>query len=563
MNDPRPPISQTTTTGRAAFLSLLASEGVEVMFGNPGTTELAIMEALAHQSQIGYVLGLQESVVVAMADGYARASHRLAACNVHVAPGLGNAMGSLYNAKFYGSPVLITAGQQEQGHGLTEPLLYDPLLPIAQPMVKWAVEVSRVQDLPRIVRRAAKVALTPPTGPVFISLPGDILDAEGVLDMGRPTRVDAASRPSDETLLRLADALLSAVNPVVIAGHELATREALQEAAALAEALGAPVWQQTVPYAAHFLSEHPAFMGQLTRNQQQVRDTLAPHDLIVFLGADQLRMSVHSAVDAMPPGARILQIGERDWELAKNYPAELAIRADVKQTLRALLPVLQARAGSHHAGEARRRLEALAANNWSAKRERARQDATKLADARPIDPRVLMLRLTEALPRDAVVLEEALVSGFSLLNFLALRDAHGFYGLASGGIGFAMGGAVGVSLALRDRPVVAIVGDGSAMYSIQALWTAAHMRLPITYVIPNNRGYRILKERLKSMRGTDRFIGMDLREPDLDFVALAQSMGVRARRITEPAEIGPALRDAMQGAGPSLLDMRVADGFGS
>jgi benzoylformate decarboxylase len=563
MNDPRPPISQTTTTGRAAFLSLLASEGVEVMFGNPGTTELAIMEALAHQSQIGYVLGLQESVVVAMADGYARASHRLAACNVHVAPGLGNAMGSLYNAKFYGSPVLITAGQQEQGHGLTEPLLYDPLLPIAQPMVKWAVEVSRVQDLPRIVRRAAKVALTPPTGPVFISLPGDILDAEGVLDMGRPTRVDAASRPSDETLLRLADALLSAVNPVVIAGHELATREALQEAAALAEALGAPVWQQTVPYAAHFLSEHAAFMGQLTRNQQQVRDTLAPHDLIVFLGADQLRMSVHSAVDAMPPGARILQIGERDWELAKNYPAELAIRADVKQTLRALLPVLQARAGSHHAGEARRRLEALAANNWSAKRERARQDATKLADARPIDPRVLMLRLTEALPRDAVVLEEALVSGFSLLNFLALRDAHGFYGLASGGIGFAMGGAVGVSLALRDRPVVAIVGDGSAMYSIQALWTAAHMRLPITYVIPNNRGYRILKERLKSMRGTDRFIGMDLREPDLDFVALAQSMGVRARRITEPAEIGPALRDAMQGAGPSLLDMRVADGFGS
>jgi benzoylformate decarboxylase len=179
-----------------------------------------------------------------------------------------------------------------------------------------------------------------------------------------------------------------------------------------------------------------------------------------------------------------------------------------------------------------------------------------------MDPRVLVHRLTEALPRDAVVVEEALVSGFPLLSLLPLRDAHGFYGLASGGIGFAMAGAIGVSLALRERPVVAMVGDGSAMYSIQALWTAAHLKRPITYVIANNRGYRILKERLKSMRGTERFIGMDLREPEIDFVALAQSMGVPARRIVDPADIGPALRAALAGAGPNLLDVRVADGFG-
>ena len=213
MNDPRHPADlqpAASLTGRAAFVSLLASEGVDVMFGNPGTTELAIMEALAHQSQIDYVLGLQESIVVAMADGYARASNRLAACNVHVAPGLGNAMGSLYSAKFYGSPVIVTAGQQEQGHGLKEPMLYDPLVPIAQPLVKWAIEVTRVQDLPRIVRRAAKVATTPPTGPVFISLPGDILDAEATLDLGKSTRVDAATRPSDAALERLADLLLVA-----------------------------------------------------------------------------------------------------------------------------------------------------------------------------------------------------------------------------------------------------------------------------------------------------------------------------------------------------------------
>src|SRR5688572_10669185 len=189
-----------TINGRSAFLKLLASEGIDYLFGNPGSTELAIMEALGQQSDIRYVLGLQESVVVGMADGYARASGKIGACNVHVAPGLGNAMGALYNAKFAASPVIITAGQQEQGHGLTEPLLYDPLVPIAQPMVKWAIEVTRVEDLPRIVRRAAKVATAPPAGPVFISLPGDVLDGETDVDLGRPTRVDTRTRPSDEAV---------------------------------------------------------------------------------------------------------------------------------------------------------------------------------------------------------------------------------------------------------------------------------------------------------------------------------------------------------------------------
>jgi len=565
MNDPRRPPDlgpRAALSGRAAFISLLASEGVDVMFGNPGTTELAIMEALGQQSHIKYVLGLQEALVVSMADGYARASNRLATCNVHVAPGLGNAMGSLYTAKIYGSPVLITAGQQEQGHGLKEPMLYDALVPMAQPMVKWAVEVTRVEDLPRVVRRAAKVAMTPPTGPVFISLPGDILDAQAELDLGRPTRVDAATRPSDAALARLADALLSARNPAFIAGHELYTSDALQEAGELAEVLGAAVYQQTVPYGAHFLSEHPAFVRPLTRNQQQVRDWLSPYDMLVFLGSDQLRMSVHSPVEPLPDRARVVQIGNRDWELAKNYPAEIALKADVKETLRALLPVLRSRMTAEQASESARRLGELAANNWTAQRVRVQQDALKAAAARPMDPRLLMLRLTEALPRDAVVVDEGLTASISLLSLFSVRDAHCYYGLASGAIGFAMAGAVGVSLALRDRPVMAVVGDGSAMYSIQALWTAAHLKLPLTYVIANNRSYRILKERLKSMRGSERYIGMDLREPEIDFVGLAESMGVPAHRITEPDEVAPALRAAMASGVPRLLDVRIADGFG-
>ena len=552
----------TTFTGRSLFLRLLEDEGIEHLFGNPGTTELAIMEALGGHPKLRYVLGLQEAVVVAMADGYARASGRLAACNVHIAPGLGNAMGALYSAKWFGSPLIVTAGQQEQGHGLTEPMLYDPLVPIAQPMVKWAVEVARLADLPRIVHRAAKVATTPPTGPVFISLPGDILDAEGEVDPGKPTRVDAAVRPNDAAVERLAQRLLAAHNPVLLAGHELATRDAWHEAAALADLLGAPVYQQTCPYAAHFPSEHAAFMGALSRNQRQVRDTLKNHDLLVCLGADVLRMSVWSPVDALPDGMPVVQIGERDWELGKNYPAEIAVRADVRETLRALLPVLRAHRDAPRAAAAEQRLAALAGRNWTAQRERARQDALAAAEKRPIDPRWLMTRIAEALPVHAVVVEEGLTSTQSLLGFYPFRDPYCYYGLASGGLGFALPGAVGVSLALPGRPVVAIVGDGSAMYGIQALWTAAHLKLPITYVITNNRGYRILKERLVSLRHTEKFIGMDLREPEIDFTALARSMGVTAQRITDPRDFDGALAAAVHSGTPHLIEVMVADGFG-
>ena len=550
-------------TGRSAFLSLLRDEGVDCLFGNPGTTELPIMHALGDEPDMGYVLGLQEGIVVAMADGYARASGRLAACNVHVAPGLGNAMGSLYNAKFWGSPVLVTAGQQEIGHGLTEPLLYDPLVPIAAPLVKWAVEVQRLEDLPRIVRRAAKVALTPPTGPVFLSLPGDILNRAAALDLGAPTRVDAAGRPSDEALSRLAGRLLRAERPVIVSGHEVATGDALDEAARFAEALGAPVYQQTVPWGAHFPSEHPAFLGALTRVQKQVREALAPYDLAVFLGADVLRMSVWSETEPLPDGLPVVQIGLRDWEMGKNYQAEIALRADVKETLRALLPLLEG--GRDEAGRsaAAGRIAAVADRSWSAKRARLRAAADEAEGKDPIAPAAAVRRLVDALPPDAVFVDEGLTTSNTLLGHYPFRDAKSYFGLASGGIGFAVAGAVGIHMATPDRPCVALVGDGSAMYNVQALWTAAHLELPITYVIANNRSYRILKDRLLAFHGDDRFIGMDFQSPRIDFVGLAESMGVSAHRVERAADLGDAVRASIASGGPRLLDVTLSNGYDS
>jgi benzoylformate decarboxylase len=555
-------VSTRRTTGRAAFLQLLVDEGVTHLFGNPGTTELPIMEVVPDFPQLRFVLGLHEAVVVAMADGFCRASGRLAAANVHVAPGLGNAMGALYNAKFSGSPIILTAGQQEQGHGLLEPLLYDPLVPIAQPMVKWAVDVTRAEDLPRILHRAAKVALTPPTGPVFISLPGDVLDQAVELDMGRPVRVDTATRPSDATLARLAEMLLASNHPVIIAGQELATHDAFAEAAQLAELLGAAVYQSSVPYSAQFPTEHPACMGSLTRSQKQVRSLLEPYDLLFCLGADLLRMSVYSPLEPLPGNLPVIHLSERGWELGKNYRTDLAVQANVKQTLAALLPLLRAKRSAGHAAGAKQRLAELKSRNWSAQRDKARIDAMLAAETAPIDPKYLMLRFTEALPKDAVVVEEGLISTLSLPGFLPLRDPRGFYGLASGGLGFAVPGAIGVSLALPGRPVAVVVGDGSTMYGVQALWTAAHLKLPITYIIANNRSYRIIKERLVAMRGTSKFTGMDLRDPEIDFMHLAQSFGLAARSVTDPQDIGPVLREAFASGQPNLVDIRVADGFG-
>lgn len=553
---------KTLITGRAAFLQLLIDEGVTHLFGNPGTTELAIMEAVPQFPELTYVLGLQESVVLSMADGYARASNKLAAVNLHCTPGLGHAMGALYNAKFSGSPLIITAGQYELGYGLQEPLLYEPLVPLAQPLVKWAVEVTRIQDLPRIMRRAAKIALAPPTGPVFISLPGSILDDEAELDLGTPTRVDVSSRPSDEALEHLAERLLQAESPVIIAGRELANHEAFSEASELAELLGAAVYHEPVPYNARFPSNHPACMGDLTRNQVKVRQTLQQYDLLLCLGADLLRMSPYSPVDPLPDAMPVVHITERDWELGKNYPTEFAIRADVKTTLRALLPLLRSKRSSKQASEAGRRLHQLETRNWRTQRDEARRHTSEMAMSVPIDPRYLMMRLVDALPDNAIVVEEALTAAPALTSFLPMRDPNSFYGLASGGLGFGLPGAIGISLAQPGRPVVVAIGDGSAMYGIQALWTAAHLRLPITYVLINNRSYRIIKERLLAGRKTDRFVAMDMKDPPIDFAAVARGLGLTARCVTDPNDIDSALRNAIASGLPNLIEVIVEDGFG-
>ena len=546
-------------TGRSAFLALLKDEGVTHLFGNPGTTELPIMHALKDHPDLTYVMAMQESLVVAMADGFSRASGKLVACNVHVAPGLGNAMGSLYNASFTGTPLILTAGQQEQGHGLTEPVLYGPLVRMAEPLVKWAVEVTRLEDLPRIVRRAAKIATTPPTGPVFISLPGDILNAEAGIDLGRSTRVDTSVKPSDESLQALTARILKAERPVIIVGDEIVKSDALVEAAQLAETLGCPAYQSSTPYGAHFLSESPCFMGALARIQKIARDTLAPYDLIIALGGDPLRMSVYSEVDPLPDGLSIVQVGLVDWDLAKNYSAEIALKADVKETLRALLPALQASGGNALQARAKQGLAALSSKNWTARRKPLVEQISKSANTSPIDPDWLALQVVEAMPDNAILVDEGLTSSRQIIALRAHRDRYGYHALASGGIGWGLPASVGVSLANPDRPVVCYSGDGSSMYSIQSLWTAANHKLPLTFVIVNNGGYRIIKQRLLAFHGDENYVGMDFIDPPVDFTGVAKSLGLEATRVTDPGQLKSVLSSAFSRPGAKLIEVVVSN----
>src|SRR5260370_1440445 len=383
--------------------------------------------------------------------------------------------------------MIVTAGQQEQGHGLTEPLLYAPLVPIASPVVKWAVEVNRIEDLPRILRRAAKVATTAPTGPVFISLPGDILNNEAAIDLGEPTRVDTDVRPSDAALEHLAKRLLSAKKPVILAGTEIASADAFAEAAELADTLGVPVWHQTVGYGAHFPSEHPAYMGALNRDQKRVRAILSEYDLMLCVGSDVLQMSVWSEVEPLPETTKVAMIGLRDWEMGKNFPAEIALRADVKETLKALIPVVKKLGGAALADKAKASLAALAPKNWNAQRAEKLKGLATPAAGQPLPSEWVMAKLCEALPRDGVIVDEGITSTYALPTYLSYRDPKTFFSNVSGGIGWGIAAAAGVQIALPPRRVVATIGHRSAMYSIQALGTAANQRPPRTFLILNTR----------------------------------------------------------------------------
>ena len=551
-------------SGKQAFLEVLKQEGVSVMFGNPGTTELPLMDGLAREPKIHYVLALQEAVAIAMADGYAQASGGLAAVNVHVSPGLGNAMGMLYNAMKSGAPMLLTAGQHDQSFNVTEPILWSDLPPVARPFVKWSTEIRRLEDLPRIVHRAAKTAFAHPTGPVFLSLPVDVLNAERDLELGAPTRVAPRIVGDRAAVARAAALLAKAERPLIIAGDAVAHGDALAELVELAELVGAPVLLEGVSSTCSFPFTHPLYAGAMPRLGPPIRALLMRHDLLFSVGGDLFTLSLPDDVDPLPPGLDIVHLDVDPWELGKNYPTKVAIQGDPKATLPELCEAVRRHAGKAGPPGAAKRRAALAAKHEEERSElvqRAKSDAARV----PVAPLALVHALAQAAPADTVVVDESISSAAGVRTFFRCADPKSFYALRGGGIGWGLPAAAGIKLALRDRPVLALIGDGSAMYTNQALWTAAREGLAVVYVIFNNGSYRILKQRTHALKGfsaaDDRYVAMDLDRPAIDFVGLARALGVPGERVEKTADVAAAVGRGLASGGPYLLDVPLDPSF--
>ncbi len=553
-------------TGVEAFLAVLAGAGVKYIFGNPGTTELPLNDALVHDERFRYIFGLAEVPVVAMADGYALASGNVGVANVHICCGLGNAMGMLYNAHIEGAPLLLTAGQQDRRLQLEEPVLAGDMVSVTRPWTKWSAEVKRVEDIPTAVRRAIQTALTPPTGPVFLALPVDVQmeSAEG-LDLSPPHVPDRRTRPPLEAVRRAAEVLAQARNPAILAGSRITEAAAVAELTAVAERLGAVVIPEngTSHGRVPFPSGHPLYSDALPLWSPDVQRRLAEFDVLLVAGTNFLRGYIyHEPARPIAANVRLVQLDSDPWQIGKNYPVEVGLLGDPKASLAELEALLVHTMSGAQTEAARERAE-----RHGAARRTARQVLTgriqEQWQQRPMTPLAMMGAVARVLPVNAAVVEEAVTTtGATLERLGALQDPYGYFGHRGWALGWGLGCALGVKLAWPDRPVLCLLGDGAAMYGIQGLWTAAHHQIPVTFVICNNVTYQILKDCGNVMplprMAAKKYLAMDLVEPAIDFIGLAQSLGIDAQRVTGADELCDRLRDSLAGTKPRLIEVRLS-----
>ncbi|MEH1014208.1 benzoylformate decarboxylase [Micromonospora sp. CPCC 206060] len=522
-------------TVRDTTYDLLRALGLTTVFGNPGSTEQPFLTGFP--ADFRYVLALQEASAVAMADGYAQATGRPAHVNLHTAPGTGNGMGNLVTAWHNRTPLIVTAGQQSREMLLLEPRLASPrATELPEPYVKWSHEPVRAQDIPAALMRAYATAVQPPAGPVFLSLPLD--------DWQQPADGPAAVRgvstrvaPDPERLGRFAAILAGSRNPVLVFGAAVDRSGAWPEAVALAERVRAPVWSAPASERAGFPEDHPLFQGVLPYAIGPLAERLRGHDVVLVVGAPVFRYYPHVPGEHLPPGARLLHV--------TDDPAEAA-RAPVGESL---------------IGDAGLTLAALAELVPPADRTPPppRPGPDEPADERPLTPDALFAALARVRPVDCVLVQESPSNLAALRRRLPTTRPASYFTMASGGLGYGLPAAVGVALAERDtgrhRPVIAVIGDGSFHYSVQAVWTAAQLRLPLLVVVPANQQYAILKS-FAAFKQTPGVPGLDL--PGLDLVAVARGYGATAYPVGSAEQLAEAVPAALAGDGPTVLAVPVS-----
>jgi benzoylformate decarboxylase len=518
-----------STTVREAVLELLRAFGMTTIFGNPGSTELPFFRAFPNDFR--YVLGLQECAVVGMADGYAQATRNAAIVNLHSAAGVGHAMGAIFTAFRNRTPLVITAGQQARSILPTEPFLYAmQATELPKPYVKWAVEPARAQDVPTAIARAYYLAMQPPCGPTFVSIPVDDWDQDAEVLPARA--VSTALRPAPDLLATLGDALDRAARPALVVGAGVDRDGAFDLAVELAERHGAAVWASPYAARASFPESHPLFAGFLPANKEGIVQRLDGHDLVVALGGPLFTFHTEGSGPFLPAGTRLFALID-DPDVAAWLPTGTAIVASLRLGLIDLLarPAPPRRAPPP-----------------------PRQAPPRIAPGARISVDYLMQTLHEVRPPNSIFVEEAPTSRPVMQIHLPIDRAQGFYTGSSGALGHGIAAAVGVALGRPGEKVIALIGDGSSMYTIQSLWTAGQLALPITFVIIRNGRYQALEDFGRHF-GLAQTPGTKL--PALDFVALAKGQGIEGCRVKRPDALEGVLRNALAAEKPILVEVVV------
>jgi benzoylformate decarboxylase len=540
----------------------LVAHGVERIFGNPGTTESPLLDSLAAYPSIRYVTALQESIALCAASYYAQASGRTGIVSVHVAPGLGNAIGMLYGALRASSPMVVTAGQQDTRIRLDSPVLGHDLVAMAAPVTKWSVQVERADEMGPVLRRAFKVAHDGVPGPVFVSLPIDVMEQETQIGATAAGTLHRKPQLPEAALADIRRVLLGARQPVVVVGDDVARAGATEGLVRLAEALGAPVWGELLHMHASFPTAHASWRGGLPLEAQGIRKALGEADLVLLVGGQFFEDVWHAPGGPFPKGAKVVQIEAVPERLAQSHAITVGAVGDLAAALGGLAEAVGKSADAAYKQAAAGRnanLAAVRAREQAAQKERAE----KAWDRRPVSMARVMAELAAAIPAGTPVVEESITAAIDFARSFQFDGPGTYFGAKGGGIGQGIAGALGVSVARPGQPVVCISGDGSAMYAIQALWTAAHVGLPIVFVILANREYRVLKHNIDVYRqrfgisSQEPYAHMDLGTPHLGFVEMAAGMGVAGTRVEAGDGIGPAIKAALASGKPHLVEIAI------
>ncbi len=549
-------------TGKEGLIQILLAEETKYIFGIPGATEVVFMDALEDHPEIKFILGPHETVAMGMAEGYARTSGKVGITNFHTNTGLAASLPLLYNALQGGVPLIVTAGQQDTRLAAQDPALRADLVGIARPFTKWAAEVVNTEDIPQVMRQAFKTALQPPQGPVFVSLPQNLLEGKLDFSYSRGALRFTRTRPDAAAVKLAIDLLGQARKPVMLVEDGVTKNNALADVVKLAELCGARVYQQWMADV-NFPVNHPLYLGDLDVNSLRTREILESADLLIVIGSLFFSQAIYTPQPLVPPGLKIIQIDDDPRQIGKNYPVTAGLQGNIKLAVQELIAGLQAGLSTEAQIAVKARIQEITVENDRIKQS-CQAQAAKEKDNVPIAATRLIQEIRDVIPAGTRIVDDCWSYSAVLRRTLNLTEAGSYQRARGGGsIGWGLPGSLGAKLASPDSPVVCVSGDGSALWSIQSLWTAAHYQIPVTFVICANgiyRQVRVMKSRIMGDQAKGRDLGTDISAPRTDFVGIARSFGIKGARVEKPDEIGRALKTAVSSNQPCLVEVTVEGG---